>query len=186
MYVCLQLFRNSSNAVFQVKARHAPVFTAGIPNWSPAQDFVIIPAISAPQKSTGLPESASPKELMPKPDRIFACVGKGVKGAIVEFRYGLEANLALELENEEPIMQAWVLPPISHPVGHQVATRFLLSLGDHSTLLELAGDVSSCISIEQSHTTFDLSSRTITAATHAEWNIQVTEDSLVLVSDSYT
>jgi hypothetical protein len=166
----------------QVKARHAPVFTASIQNWTPAQDFVTTATDKDPWLLGASVEHPATRELIPKPDRVFACVGKGSKGAITEFRYGFEATLALEIEYGTPILQAWVLSSAISSLEDVDGHLFLLSLGDRSALLQLSGDASDITNIDQSDTKFDLSSRTVTAGMNGDCMIQVTERSIILTN----
>jgi hypothetical protein len=118
---------------------------------------------------------------VPKPSRVFACVGKGLRGAITEFRYGLEANIGLEMDYDTPIMHAWALSP-AFDSEDEGAYLFLLSMGDRSAVLRLSGDAREIVELDDQSTKLDLRYRTITAAAHAGQNIiQVTERSIVVV-----
>lgn len=127
-------------------------------------------------------EHRTTREIIPKPDRLFACVGKGSKGAITELRHGFEATLALDIEYGSPIMNTWVLPTANDSPENAYGHLFLLSVGDCSALLRLAGDASDITNVDQADTKFDLSSRSITAGIHGEFVIQVTERSIVCTS----
>ena len=172
----------TNTPILQVKARHAPVFTACIQNWTPAQDFVTTATDKEPWLLGASVEHPTTRELIPKPDRVFACVGKGSKGAITELRYGFEATLALEIEYGTPIMHAWVLPSGTSSLEDAAGHLFLLSLGDCSALLHLSEDASDITNIDQPDTKFDLSSRTVTAGMLGECMIQVTERLVVITN----
>jgi hypothetical protein len=116
----------------------------------------------------------------PNPDRIFVCAGKGVNGAIVELRYGLEAKLALSVEYPTHILEAWTLCPSSDSPGTIDDSLFLLSLGDRSAVLRLSADAKE-INDDEENTKFDLRYRTITASMCQSCTIQVTEQSIVTV-----
>ena len=123
----------------------------------------------------------------PRQDKVFACAGKGSKGVITEFRYGLEAKLGLEMDYEMPIMEAWVLCPTFDSLDDDDdddVSLFLLSLGDRSAVLRLSGDANDVQDIEQADTKFDLGYRTIAASMHRSFTIQVTEQSIVLMNGS--
>jgi Mono-functional DNA-alkylating methyl methanesulfonate N-term len=115
------------------------------------------------------------------PDRLFACVGKGIKSSLIEFRFGLEGKLGLEMDFENPIMQSWVLPQDSYGLEEDGGSIFLLSLGDHSAALLLASDASEVVVLDAASTRLDLRFRTITAATQERYTIQVTERSIVVI-----
>jgi hypothetical protein len=116
-----------------------------------------------------------------KPDRLFACVGKGKKSSIVEFRYGIEGKLGLEMDYQIPILQSWVLPQDSNELEEESGSIFLLSLGDHSAALLLSSDASDIMELDATSTRLDLRFRTIAAATQEQYTIQVTEQSIVLI-----
>jgi Mono-functional DNA-alkylating methyl methanesulfonate N-term len=129
-------------------------------------------------------ETIRSKNAFPKPDRLFACVGKGIKSAITEFRYGLEGKLGLEMDYELPIMQAWVLLPQGSDDADDAdddgSSLFLLSVGDRSTVLQLSSNASEIAELDDISTRFDLRFRTIAASTQGKYIIQVTEHSIVV------
>jgi len=126
-------------------------------------------------------EVRSDKNALPKPDRLFACVGKGIKSSIIEFRYGLEGKVGLETDFETPILQSWVLPQDSVELDDDRGSIFLLSLGDHSAALLLSSDASEIMELDATSTHLDLRYRTITAAMPKHYMIQVTERSVVVI-----
>jgi hypothetical protein len=127
-------------------------------------------------------ETRRTKDALPKPNRLFACVGKGIKSAITEFRYGLEGKLGLEMDYEIPIMQAWaLLPQECDGPDDDAGSMFLLSVGDHSAVLQLSSNASDIAELDATSTRFDLRFRTVAAAKHGRYTIQVTEQSIVVV-----
>jgi hypothetical protein len=119
------------------------------------------------------------KNTFPTPDRIYTCVGKGLKGEIIEFRHGFEGHIGLEMEFHTPIMDVWVLPTEHEPL--QGGSDFLLSLGDCSALLHLSGDAEAIHEIDQAATAFDLRYRTIAVSDYGTCRLQVTEKSIVFI-----
>ena len=111
-------------------------------------------------------------------------MGKGLKGAITEFRYGLEANLGLEMEYGTAIMQAWVLPANIGSVDEEDGSLFLLSVGNCSALLHLSSDASNISELDEHSTKLDLRHRTIATTVQGDTLLQVTEKSIVAINSS--
>ncbi|KAG4443770.1 hypothetical protein IFR05_000761 [Cadophora sp. M221] len=171
-------------ASMALQARKNPVLTEPIPNWSPAHDFVTTYKPRSPEltvNGAGLRQDSEP---VPKPDRIFACVGKGSKGGITELRYGYEANIGLEVDYDSTIMDAWALSPSCDVSGENDPYIFVLSMGDRSAVLHLSGDASEIVELEEDATKLDLSHRTIVAVTHGQYIIQVTEKTIVVTNNT--
>ncbi|KAH8804808.1 mono-functional DNA-alkylating methyl methanesulfonate N-term-domain-containing protein [Xylogone sp. PMI_703] len=165
---------------YMVRARQSPVFLQKIQNWSPSVDFTTT-AISEDRNYIDPPSS---KSSVPRSDRIFSCGGKGAQGAITEFRYGVEASLGLEVDYQSPISNAWVLQPEPYSqLFKDDASLFLLSLADRSALLQLSNDASDIVEVDQELTPFDLGSRTITSSASGDGIIQVTERSIIFISE---
>jgi hypothetical protein len=118
-----------------------------------------------------------------KPDRIFTCAGKGVKGIVTEFRHGLQATIGLEVTFDAQITDVWVMSSNSdsHADGGYL---FLLSLGDRSVVLHLLSDASEMFELGPESTQFELSSRTLVASTKGPCQVQVTEQSVVFLQGS--
>jgi hypothetical protein len=126
------------------------------------------------------------KDHFPKPDKIYACVGKGLKGEIVEFRHGFEGHIGLEIEFHTPIMDVWVLPSEFDQLDNDGGSDFLLSLGDCSALLQLSSDAGEIREVDQASTAFDLRYRTIAVSAYGACRLQVTEKSIVFIDGSNT
>ena len=186
MHINLPHERYNTNSSFQIKAREAPAFTQSIPNWSPAQDFVTNSLNQEDREYPELPKSVKKyRDFIPQPDRIFTCVGKGSNGAITESRYGLEANIGLEMTYDARILDMWVLSSDLDSFDSNDGSLFLLSLGDRSSVLHLSSDATEIVELDQSSTKFDLKCRTIAASMYGRYQIQVTESSIVLISGPY-
>jgi hypothetical protein len=130
-------------------------------------------------KEKSIPAS---REYIQQSDRIFTCAGKSLNGTITEFRYGLEASVGLEMAYDVQIMDIWVLSSDSDEVDRDDGSLFLLSLGDRSSVLQLSSDATEIVELEPHATKFDLTSRTIAASVHGQYQIQVTEKSIVFIS----
>ncbi|PVH85978.1 hypothetical protein DL98DRAFT_650482 [Cadophora sp. DSE1049] len=174
----------SSGGTYLLQARQHPVLTEPIPNWSPAHDFV---TTYRPRSSELVTHGASTRQdldLIPKPDRIFVCVGKGSRGGITELRHGYEANIGLEVDYDSTIMSAWALSPALDIFAEADPYVFLLSMGDRSAVLQLSGDAAEIVELEEDATRLDLAHRTITAVTHGQYIIQVTEKAIVVTDNN--
>lgn len=167
----------------QLQARKNPVLTEPIPNWSPAHDFVTTYKPRSPELVVNGIAPRQDSEPIPKPDRIFACVGKGSKGGVTELRYGYEANIGLEVDYDSTIMDAWALSPSCDASSEIDPYIFLLSMGDRSAVLQLSGDASEIVELEEDATKLDLSHRTIVAITHGQYIFQVTEKTIVVANN---
>ncbi|KAL5316563.1 hypothetical protein ACEPPN_015612 [Leptodophora sp. 'Broadleaf-Isolate-01'] len=166
-----------------LQARKNPVLTEPIPNWSPAHDFVTTYKPRSPELVVNGIAPRQDSEPIPKPDRIFACVGKGSKGGVTELRYGYEANIGLEVDYDSTIMDAWALSPSCDASSEIDPYIFLLSMGDRSAVLQLSGDASEIVELEEDATKLDLSHRTIVAITHGQYIFQVTEKTIVVANN---
>lgn len=120
------------------------------------------------------------RETLLKPDRVFACVGRGSTGSVAELRHGFEAKLGLEVDYPTYILEAWALSSFGSDADDD-GSLFLLSLPDRSAVLRLSGDASA-ITDDEENTQFDLRYRTITASMHRSHTIQVTEQSIVAIN----
>lgn len=89
------------------------------------------------------------------------------------------------MDYQIPIMEAWVLCPTFDSLDDDDdVSIFLLSLGDHSAVLQLSGDARDIDNLEQEETKFDLRYRTLAASMHGSFTIQVTEQTIVLIIGS--
>lgn len=105
-----------------------------------------------------------------------------MKGTITEFRIGLEASLGLDISYDSQIMDVWVLSSDFGGADVDDGSLFLLSLGDRSSVLHLSSDAGEIVELEPDVAKFDLASRTIAASMHGQYQVQVTEQSIVFVS----
>ncbi|TVY80576.1 hypothetical protein LSUE1_G004225 [Lachnellula suecica] len=175
-----------SGGTYLIRARQLPLFIEPTQNWSPSPDFITTHIADEQAPSDEYDRGRRQRNFFPKPDQIFVCAGKGSRGVITEFRYGLEAKLGLEMDYQMPIMEAWVLcPDFDSLDGDDDDTSlFLLSMGDRSAVLRLSSDAKDVTDIDQDNTKFDLRYRTLAASNHRNFTIQVTEQSIVLINGS--
>lgn len=125
------------------------------------------------------------RQVVPIPDKVYACVGKGSKGTVTEFWYGLEAKLGLVTDYETPIMDAWALSPNLQSWDDGDDSLFLLSLGNASAVLCLSADATAITELDEESTKLDLRYRTITAGMHGDYTVQVTEQSIVVLNGAH-
>lgn len=126
--------------------------------------------------------TTKPQQIIPKPDRLFACIGKGSQGVITEFRHGVEARIGLHFDCEVPIIQAWPLPFDSVGVSPLGGTLFLLSIGTSSLALRLTGDEDDVEVIGSDMVKLSLDAHTIAADVVEDVVIQVTELAVIVAS----
>ena len=156
-----------------------------IPNWSPVVDFVTTDEFTTVNGLVGAKGNKiearshdASKLLDPhssNPDRIFGTSGRGVTGAITEFRYGLRADVGLEVDYPVPVKQSWIFA--TRTEDFDIEFHVLISLVDKSEAFYLSADLAQVGIYEEGATLYDLESRTLVAA-------QVSEDVIVQVTES--
>ncbi|KAK5998199.1 hypothetical protein PT974_00571 [Cladobotryum mycophilum] len=157
-----------------------------LPNWSPVVDITTtnehsawgpnaadVPAIRTTQRS--LPNS------LRKPDSIFSASGRGLKGNITHWRWGVQARIGLDIEIGEPVRQAWAFT-----IDHQGSRGLygLLALPHSSLVLRFSEDLGYVEPLSSENTPFDITSRTLHAIQVSETIIQVTETSISLIGST--
>lgn len=152
-----------------------------IPNWSPCVDMIALdePSVwragSAEAAAAGARKAVS-NGIFRKPDRVFSASGRGDKGSVTEWRWGVEAHIGLDIDSGELASQSWVFT-VDSDTGQSLYA--LLALPHSSMLLSFADDLGQVE--EVGHTLFDTSSRTLHAIqTSGDMIIQVTETSVTL------
>ncbi|KAG9243175.1 mono-functional DNA-alkylating methyl methanesulfonate N-term-domain-containing protein [Calycina marina] len=165
-------------AAYLIKARKPPVFQQHIPNWSPASDFVTTSLYQDSDVAEPIVSRRKQEKIRFEPDQIYACIGKGSNGAILEYRQGVEARVSLDTDFVDSIQNVWVLNPLDS-AGDDVVSVFLLSCGGRSAVLHLYVDAKSDVAVKERGEGFDLRYPTITAGLYEECYIQVTTNSIV-------
>ncbi|KAH6631648.1 mono-functional DNA-alkylating methyl methanesulfonate N-term-domain-containing protein [Chaetomium tenue] len=153
-----------------------------ISNWAPVVDF------TTTDDFTGWHPSDHPGKVMipwqeaklRRPDRIFATCEGGRAGSITEYRYGLKANIGLDLEYGPEMKRAWLIPYIDPP--YVVGYLLLISKPDSTAALLLSGDFSGATVPGPGTIPFDLSSSTLILVSHNQVTIQVTQEAVVLAN----
>jgi hypothetical protein len=116
---------------------------------------------------------------------MFAATGRGASASITEYRYGIQADIGLDMDFGETINKCWIFKGhlgrteamAEEPPYHHI----LLSLPDSSAVLSLPQDLSDAIMHSIEETGLD-ARRTLDAMQVGETIVQVTEHSTVLLS----
>ncbi|KAG6041666.1 hypothetical protein E4U41_002940 [Claviceps citrina] len=146
-----------------------------LPNWSPVVDV-------ATSARSSLPES---NRSFSKPDSIFSASGRGLKGNLTQWRWGIQGRIGLEIDLEEPTRRSWGFSMGGSPGVH--GFYCLLALPNASTVLRFSQDFGQVDSLEADSTAFDLASRTLDAyQTDSGLMVQVTESSISLISAAHS
>ncbi|KYK59685.1 thermotolerance protein [Drechmeria coniospora] len=152
-----------------------------LPNWSPVIDATATvrhAGNAATATGTGGTQSATARqsslhEPWTQPDTLFTVSGRGVKGSVTQWRWGVQARIGLEVESGEPVRQSWVLTLRD---GERRRLHALLSLPYSSLVLRFSENFDQVDSLGADDSPFDLASRTLAACETAQGGIvQVTE-----------
>jgi hypothetical protein len=140
--------------------------------------------VTSYESSAAATTGKSAREKLPssfrKPESIFTASGRGLKGSVTQWRWGIQARIGLDIESGEPIRQAWIFP-----IQTQGSTALLgiLALPHSSLVLQFAKDFGQVQAVEAEDTALDLSTRTLFAAQCARGEIiQITESSIAVAS----
>ncbi|KAI0132776.1 thermotolerance protein [Xylariales sp. AK1849] len=171
-------------AVWNVAARERAKKIGTIPNWSPTVDFTTTRGDSKARSSRSRPRANAEGNQQRKPDKIFACSGRGKTGSIAEYRHGLEAKVALELECGLPIRQCWAMPcpGNSGKKAEDKETHLLLALPNESLVLHVTGNLSQATVKGQEDVPYDLASSTLATQELDDTIIQVTTGSVTIIT----
>ncbi|KAI0161771.1 hypothetical protein GGR52DRAFT_139356 [Hypoxylon sp. FL1284] len=174
-------------AVWNVEARQSLQRIGSIANWSPTVDFAMTNDLmnGTPRKQSANPGAVAPSssggEVPLRPDKVFACSGRGITGAIVEFRYGVQARIGLDLTYSSNIRHCWA---VSNLGGSDDGFYLLLALLDGSTVLHLSSDLSEASEKDNDTVPYDLSSTTLAAQETSGAIVQVTVNYITIVTPS--
>jgi hypothetical protein len=166
----------------QVPARQPLELLGTLPNWSPSVDFVTTDEFSTWNQAvseTGNAIVPWQNRQLRRPDRVFATSGRGMKGSITEYRYGLKANIGLDLDYGSGVKQAWLIPS-SHPASPK-GFHLLLSMPDRSIAVYLSEDFSLASVLNPDTISYDLSSPTLAVACSDQLTVQLTKGFVALV-----
>lgn len=145
-------------------------------SWSPLVDFTTSDEFSGRSDDAQQDKTIVPwqQDEMRRPDRIFATCEDGTEGSITEFRYGLRANISLDIDYQKGMKRAWLLP---NPHGYLL----LVSLPDSSEVFRVLSDFTSAVNLtEDDSIPYDLTSTTLTLACFSDLTVQITNTNIVL------
>jgi hypothetical protein len=178
----------------KVCARRVAEVVVPIQNYSPILDFVIVRKHFANQDV-----GRSMKELIKEPlffeqERLFACTGKPLYGAVTELRLGNEARIRFNAQLDVPPRGLWALPrqnttQIDGESRQIWPLSIVLAVGNQSILLSLSENERNnqlIEEIEQSNSWLDLSSQTLLVTTCGQNLVQVTESSILMSATPVT
>ncbi|GAB0133592.1 hypothetical protein EsDP_00001998 [Epichloe bromicola] len=150
-----------------------------LPNWSPVVD---VATSSWRSSRSSLPE---PNRSFLKPDSLFSASGRGLKGNLTQWRWGIQGRIGLDIDSGEPTKRSWGFSMDGGPGGGN-GLYGLLSLPNASIVLQFSKDFAQVDLLEADNTGFDLASRTLDAyQTDSGPIVQVTERSISLLSASH-
>lgn len=112
---------------------------------------------------------------MRQQDRIFSASNRGLKGSVIEWRWGIQARIGLDIETGEPIRQAWTFT-VNH---HSERILYgLLALPHSSIVLRFSENLDQVDAVPTEDTPFDLTSRTLYTVQVSDTIFQITETSI--------
>ncbi|KAI0394367.1 hypothetical protein F5Y17DRAFT_428117 [Xylariaceae sp. FL0594] len=172
--------------IWTVRPREIITPVDKILNWSPTTDMVLLTRSNEDTKADQSRVSRKPRPTekararsMP-PDRVFSCMGRGTTGAIVELRYGMQANIGLDLAYPSLIRRCWAIPNFEDVVNP--GFFMLLSLPDRSALLHISHDHTEVSERDQGSSSLDLLSPTLAVHVSENLVIQITTANVTLIS----
>ncbi|KAI1205722.1 uncharacterized protein F4807DRAFT_464403 [Annulohypoxylon truncatum] len=165
-------------AVWNVQARQSPQRIGSIPNWSPTVDFAVTIEGTLDESSDGSSSDIG-KMTLYQPDKVFACSGRGITGAITQFRHGIQARIGLDLTYSSYVKQCWAIS--NYDGGVEDCFFLLLALPNGSSVLHLSRDLSEASEKDHDATPYDLTSTTLAAQDADGVAVQITTNYITVV-----
>ncbi|KAI1765486.1 hypothetical protein GGR53DRAFT_465312 [Hypoxylon sp. FL1150] len=175
-------------AVWNVEARQSLQRIGSIPNWSPTVDFTVTNDLTSrvveeySTDSSTIPLSNNRSVVPLRPDKVFACSGRGITGAITEFRYGIQARIGLDLTYSSNIKHSWAVSDFNE--ASEDGFYLLLALPNSSSVLHLSRDLSEVSEKDHDAVPYDLTSTTLAAQETSNEIVQVTTNYVTVVTPS--
>ncbi|KAI4865647.1 hypothetical protein F4820DRAFT_284650 [Hypoxylon rubiginosum] len=175
-------------AVWNVEARQSLQRIGSIPNWSPTVDFALTIDLTSRAieehvvDSSTVPLSNNRSVVSLRPDKVFACSGRGITGAITEFRYGIQARIGLDLTYSSNIRHCWAISDFDG--ASEDGFYLLLALPNGSAVLHLSRDLGEASEKDHDAVPYDLSSTTLAAQETSDAVVQVTSNYVTVVTPS--
>lgn len=147
-----------------------------LPNWSPVVDVA-----TSNRRLVGCVAHANARRFLTKPDTVFTASGRGSKGSVTQWRWGVQGMIGLDLEYGEPIGNSWAFELATSETNCGLST--LLALPYSTSVLQFSEDFSQVQALAAEDTPFDVSSRTLDACSSSEGAvIQVTERAVTVAT----
>lgn len=121
------------------------------------------------------------KNLQHEHDLLVTASGRGIKGNLASFRWGVKARIGCDIDTESTPHQ------IGAFMGHQDGSELLhvvLSLPDSAILLQFSSDLTQIRALHEGETSLDLTSRTLCIHYVSQQVLQVTENCICLIIGS--
>lgn len=132
--------------------------------------------------SSTVPLSNNRSVVSLRPDKVFACSGRGITGAITEFRYGIQARIGLDLTYSSNIRHCWAISDFDG--ASEDGFYLLLALPNGSAVLHLSRDLGEASEKDHDAVPYDLSSTTLAAQETSDAVVQVTSNYVTVVTPS--
>lgn len=116
-----------------------------------------------------------------RPDTVFTASGRGSKGSVTQWRWGIQGRVGLDIDFGEPIRHSWAFA-LADPGGGGGLSA-LLGLPYSSAVLQFSENFGQVNALAAEATPFDLSSRTLDVYSSPQGTvIQVTERAIVVTT----
>ncbi|PHH83522.1 hypothetical protein CDD83_2975 [Cordyceps sp. RAO-2017] len=156
-----------------------------LPNWSPVLDVTAAGCVTpigdeSTRRQARNSRSITPVQQSAKPYALFTTSGRGSKGSVTQWRWGMQGRIGLDIDYGEPIRSSWTF--VSDSPGADGGLFVLLALPYSSAVLLFSEDMTQVRALTAQETPFDLTSRTLSAcrSSHGIF-IQVTETFITVV-----
>ncbi|KAI1817496.1 hypothetical protein GGS20DRAFT_11650 [Poronia punctata] len=164
-------------AIWAIRPRERFELIGSTLNWAPTLDMSLTDEGSRKGES---PFAKETSDHLSTRGRLFTCSGRGVDGAIVELRYGMRANIGLDLSYSSPIRRCWAIPNFDDIPD--AGFHMLLALPESSALLQVSHDYKEVSEKGQDETNFDLLSATLAVYASQDLVVQITTAHVTIVA----
>ncbi|KAF4587555.1 thermotolerance protein [Ophiocordyceps camponoti-floridani] len=135
-----------------------------LPSWSPVVDMAVVGSCFRP---------------LPVPDAVFTASGRGSKGSVTQWRWGLQGRISLDIDSGEPVRRSWAF--YADAGLGRVNLCAVLAFPDSSAFIQFSEDFGQVEATATQDTHFDLATRTLDVCRSLQGIfIQVTERAVAL------